>query len=86
MAEEFLTALSHYIIGKMNKYKVEGTKLTVKLNFRGNGADFEPIKYGGMGYCDSQTSTKDVMSLEVPIVVEAAKSMLRFGSLRYIQN
>lgn len=77
MAEEFLSALTRYVLGKMKKYGVEGTKMNIKLNYRAAEAEFEPIKYGGMGYCDSQTATKDVKDLTLETIVDTAKNMLR---------
>ncbi|CBY17804.1 unnamed protein product, partial [Oikopleura dioica] len=73
---EFLTALTRYVLGKMKKYRVEGTKMNIKLNYRAAEAEFEPIKYGGMGYCDSQTATKDVQNLTLQTVVDTAKNIL----------
>jgi len=83
MAEEFLTALTRYVLGKMKKYRVEGTKMNIKLNYRAAEAEFEPIKYGGMGYCDSQTATKDVQNLTLQTVVDTAKNILRFDKFSY---
>merc|ERR1712037_395172 len=60
----------------MKKFKVEGHKMNIKLNYRAKEAEFEPIKYGGMGYCDSLTATKDVDDLELETIVETAKNML----------
>ena len=79
MAEDFIGCFSNYVFDKFKKTKMTCKKLTVKLNFREPNAAFEPVKYGGMGYCLSQSKTFDKISckFDVEMVRDLTLSALK---------
>ncbi|CAG0916673.1 unnamed protein product [Notodromas monacha] len=52
-SEEFLRELSRELASRMERISVKCSSLTLKLEVRAPGAPVEPVKYMGIGVCDS---------------------------------